>query len=434
MKFNSFFLYGALSAVAVAAIGWSVWSTKAVAQDVESPVVPADAVESDDASATEVLSGPVQSAQSRTNPYSQQPGTRIGLPGPPVYHDPNRGGVLLPLQAGTYSVQVRETDVEAAKRIEAYQKLQNDINKLLQQRYELKSDSQRSELRQQIVEATAKQFDLRQQLREREVEQLKKRLAEVESTVASRNKLKNEIVEKRVADILREPDELGWEPLGVTPGLSSANAQPISIAPRAPNQLLHADRVPRTVTQYVVETFEDVEGKKRQVVRGIPQITYVDPDAAPRSPLKPSTEVVRSARGYLSPAISDATVAEAEDMLRDIDTRRDLLLEQNFEKFEDVEWRTKQLESLQEERKLAALVLEKSKAEVKYTHARTALAAALNTNKFGPGSIDETILEGLRVLVEQAQAGRERAKTNLELHQRAISPRDHLREPPAEQD
>jgi hypothetical protein len=111
-----------------------------------------------------------------------------------------------------------------------YQTQQSEIGRLVTEFGAAKSESDKDSLRDEIAKATAKQFDLRQQVRAREVEQLKERLTEVEKTINERNELKDKIVEKRVADILREPDQLGWEPLSIAP---APNGLPFFSAPYA---------------------------------------------------------------------------------------------------------------------------------------------------------------------------------------------------------
>ncbi len=91
----------------------------------------------------------------------------------------------------------------------------NELEKLLQQDVKAYNEKGGSDaaLRRTISEATSRQFDLRQQLRQIEVAKLKKRLEEVEAALAKREAAKEGVVERRVAQLLREVDEYAWEPL-----------------------------------------------------------------------------------------------------------------------------------------------------------------------------------------------------------------------------
>jgi hypothetical protein len=458
MKFNSCFLFGALSAVNVAVIGWSVWSTQAVAQEVVSPVAPPPVLPASYPAGSELK--PAQSNRApqlqppQFAPYTTPaqppaqvaPGEPIGLPGPPVYHDPNRSGVVLPLQAGRYSIQVHETDGDAGKRIIAYQELQDDINKLLQRRHDPNSESQWAELRQQIVEATAKQFDLRQQLREREIEQLKQRLAEVESTVENRNKLKDEIVEKRVAEILREPDQLQWEPLGISPPPNGpAMLLPSYGSTPAPPAQTY---VPRTVTRIHRETTVDEKGNKQTVDRPIQETVYGEvepvrivpiPDDSTSTPLASARE---SAIAFLSQqqlAPTTLSVAEARARVRIAESKRDNMIRRGYKGDVDAAMEVKTLTA---ELELAKVMLAQAEAEyegrtklleleVRRQESALGLASAVlaetqEINKRSPKTIPPTQVVAQEAAVEQARIELDRAKTLLEVHQKSNATQENL--------
>jgi len=124
----------------------------------------------------------------------------------------------------------------AAEFAEKYNELQNQIFGLVRKHREAK-DAERKRLRDQIAELTTQQFDLRHQMRKVEIERIKKHLRDVEAKVDKRENLKEEIIEKRITELLDEDAELRWQPLPIGAPLSPSEvasphpAQPPRTAP-----------------------------------------------------------------------------------------------------------------------------------------------------------------------------------------------------------
>ena len=61
-----------------------------------------------------------------------------------------------------------------------------------------------------LREALGQLFDLREDMRKEEITQLEKRITELKAGLADRRAGKTEIVERRLKELLKESDPLGW--------------------------------------------------------------------------------------------------------------------------------------------------------------------------------------------------------------------------------
>jgi hypothetical protein len=73
-----------------------------------------------------------------------------------------------------------------------------------------KTDSQRSEARTKLAENLGKQFDLRQKRHGLEIEALETQVKKLKELVRKRQESREDIISRRVDQILREVDGLGW--------------------------------------------------------------------------------------------------------------------------------------------------------------------------------------------------------------------------------
>ena len=93
-----------------------------------------------------------------------------------------------------------------------------DPDKLLARRTEelarklggVKSDSERSEIKTELTENLEKQFDLRQKRHREEIAQLEAKVKQLKDLVEKRQENRREIVAKRLDQILRDAEGLGW--------------------------------------------------------------------------------------------------------------------------------------------------------------------------------------------------------------------------------
>jgi len=110
----------------------------------------------------------------------------------------------------------RAADPRIAKLADKYGKLEQKVVGLVGERQHASDDSERRRIRDQITEVTAEQFDLRHQMRKLEIERIEKHLRDVETKIDRREKLKQEIIDKRVADLLDDDEKLRWDPVPTT--------------------------------------------------------------------------------------------------------------------------------------------------------------------------------------------------------------------------
>ncbi len=73
-----------------------------------------------------------------------------------------------------------------------------------------KGDSQRNEVRTKLAENLGQQFDLRQKRHKLEIEALEQQVAKLKELVRKRQESREEIISRRVEEIQREVDGLGW--------------------------------------------------------------------------------------------------------------------------------------------------------------------------------------------------------------------------------
>ncbi len=93
----------------------------------------------------------------------------------------------------------------------AYMALEQKVRSLTEVFRQVKSDGEREKLRQQLVELTTQQFEWRQQRRLAELDRLRQQMQDVESKVQRREELKQQIIERRVAQLTSEDAELQWD-------------------------------------------------------------------------------------------------------------------------------------------------------------------------------------------------------------------------------
>ncbi len=117
-----------------------------------------------------------------------------------------------PAVVPTAITPLRVADPRVAELADKYGKLERQVVGLVREFRKAKNDSQRKSVREQIAKLTAGQFDVRHQMRRIEIERIEKHLRDVETKVDRREKLKQEIIDKRVANLLDDDEKLRWVP------------------------------------------------------------------------------------------------------------------------------------------------------------------------------------------------------------------------------
>jgi hypothetical protein len=88
--------------------------------------------------------------------------------------------------------------------------LAHEADQLARQLGESKSDTDRDKLKTKLGEVLGKQFDQRQKRHEREIEQLEAQVKKLKDLVEKRQENRREIIGRRLEQILRESQGLGW--------------------------------------------------------------------------------------------------------------------------------------------------------------------------------------------------------------------------------
>ena len=100
-------------------------------------------------------------------------------------------------------------DPERAKLMKAEADLDRQTFEAVAQ-YHRASDDQRDKIKEQVTQLVNKQFDVRQQVRSLELKRLEEQLSGLRKAIDRRNKDRKEVVEKRVSELLGQPDDAGF--------------------------------------------------------------------------------------------------------------------------------------------------------------------------------------------------------------------------------
>jgi hypothetical protein len=398
--------------------------------------------------------------------------TPAGLPGGP---DVTRSSSSV----GPTAIWQHQPDPRTTKLWKEYRDLDRQVYNLARQYRDLDKPKELDEkLREQIAELTAKQFELRQQMRELEIARLHKRLEEVETNVRKRKGLKQQIVEKRIVDLLDEDRELEWESTANTrfptnrfdfqvttqyrevvqpdgthrrdpvrvvqpvprsqaspttasrPGIASTASNPLAASSPPPTNRL----VPRVISVPVVETSTDENGVRSTVTRIETRTIYEAADdtkadnvlggpvlASPQ-PTAGTARALTVAEAKARVTIVESKLAAARQRLAgssDLSTDERLKLAGSIE-LQQSEVKLAEIQLQQAERgfegKRRLLELDLRAAETTRKAAKAEFDESQAVNRRAPGSVPEPQLARQRVEVEQAEIAVERAKTVLELH------------------
>ena len=124
----------------------------------------------------------------------------------------NDDGPLLPMQnmyrteAAWYGA-LEGPQRELAQAESALSQKADGLKKLLER---AKDDAGRAEIRTKLSRTLADQFDLRQRRHNHEIDALERQVAKLKELVRKRQESRSEIISRRVDEIQREVDGLGW--------------------------------------------------------------------------------------------------------------------------------------------------------------------------------------------------------------------------------
>ncbi|HEV3003116.1 MAG TPA: hypothetical protein VGX78_01585 [Pirellulales bacterium] len=101
-------------------------------------------------------------------------------------------------------------DEESAKLIASDVQMQQESQTLLGQYAEAEGDDEKAQIKEKLAAALGKQFSAQQQLREHEIAKIEARVKKLREAINKRNEAKRSIVDKRLDQLIREAEGLGW--------------------------------------------------------------------------------------------------------------------------------------------------------------------------------------------------------------------------------
>jgi hypothetical protein len=120
-----------------------------------------------------------------------------------------------------------ESDPEAVQLQAADAQMGQAADALIQQYGQTEDEQQRNNLKEQLNETLAKQFDVQQQRREHEIAKIEAKVKKLRDIITKRTDARQTIIERRLDQLLREADGLGWNS-------PAASAEPFRSMPMAP--------------------------------------------------------------------------------------------------------------------------------------------------------------------------------------------------------
>jgi hypothetical protein len=120
-----------------------------------------------------------------------------------VHYVPSQDSRTLYFQGGNGAAITWATTQEDAG-------LEDEAGQLIKQLGEAKSDGDRDKVRTKLGEILEKQFDRRQKRHEKEIEELEAQVRKLRDLVQKRQDNRREIIARRLDQILKESQGLGW--------------------------------------------------------------------------------------------------------------------------------------------------------------------------------------------------------------------------------
>lgn len=130
---------------------------------------------------------------------------------------PVMGGMFPGYPAGASPYSVPVNDPEMTKVLTDEARLDQEASAIVEEYARTEDEGQRSKLKSKLSAALEKQFDLQQKRRELEVARIETQLKKLREVMRKRTDARQAIVDKRLDQLVREAEGLGW----TTPGSSS---------------------------------------------------------------------------------------------------------------------------------------------------------------------------------------------------------------------
>jgi hypothetical protein len=279
-------------------------------------------------------------------------------------------------------------------------------------------NKQLEDARKKLAELVTQAFDQRQRVQAEEVKQLKERLEKIEGTLNKRTDNRQQIIDKRVAELLEEDRDLRWDTVGVRTPLYVDQA-----ATTPPAQLSQTQQLPMPAMQ---------PGPSFTPTVVLPSPVPVPPANAPYQPntLVRTSDLAAPGFGTTTPfsavglnlmnaeselAKADLELKEAERMHKNnaiSKDRRDVIAENAKQTRARRDFLRRELET-----QLRLLELDVQAANARLEATQAALSTAKTQSDSGVGPVSE--VAKMRGEAAQAEYGLQKAKALLDLHRSA---------------
>jgi hypothetical protein len=268
------------------------------------------------------------------------------------------------------------------------------------------NEKQLEQSRKKLADLVARAFDKRQEVQQQEVKQLKERLEKVQASLSKRDSHRQEIIDKRVAELLDEDRDLRWDIVAapshsyaVAPQLQTVEVNPV-VPPtqrfydyhdQAPSSFRPAIRTPVPVSPAPT------------AFRSLPPPVPVEPGvSAPQG-----TPVFNSNVGLMK---AEDELAEAESRVKQKKAQRDYI--------------RRELET-----QLRILELDVQAAQARVESAKSNLEEMMDTKRRAPGTFGPADVRKVKGEADQAEYQLEKAKALLELQRSSLTPSPSKDEP-----
>jgi len=114
--------------------------------------------------------------------------------------------------ASFYGTRSLREDPELAKLITAESRAEREVNGLLTDYKGTEDEDKRSKIKTKLADSLSRQFDAQQKRRDLELSRLEARLKKVRALMKKRSDERKVIVDKRLDQLVREAEGLGWAP------------------------------------------------------------------------------------------------------------------------------------------------------------------------------------------------------------------------------
>src|SRR5437899_1660981 len=164
--------------------------------------------------ATQPASGQVEGVTTAAQPQPAESVVPVTQYAPGVWYNPTPTTYVL---GGLPEAQ----DPELGKLLTEERRIESETSTLIAEYSRTEDESQRSKTKAKLAATLEKQFDLQQKRRDLEVARIEAQLKKLRDIMRKRGESRQTIIDKRLDQLLREADGLGWTTPQGTPGLGN---------------------------------------------------------------------------------------------------------------------------------------------------------------------------------------------------------------------